>query len=387
MKAGLYTYAWDLEAIGYNTAVGQIAEAGFTAVNLATAYHAGKFILPRNPQRKVYFSEDGSLYFMPDLSRYGKIKPRVNSMVSAEGDPVGRLSAAASKYGLEYVAWTVCLHNTWIGERHPDVTMHNAFGDPQLHSLSPAHPDVRAYLVALVGDLVRRYDVSAIELESPGYMGFAHGFHHEIYGVKLDAVQQRLLGISFNPVEIAGATAEGIDAANLRLRVASLIDDSWNRGRPVEIDGAPSQPVQDLLADEEFIAYEAWLNRQVVSLAEEVRAAIRAASSSTRIRHFAAMAAGEQPDVQDPLLATGDDILLGYAATPADAEAKVAAFAGAEKPLWGMLRSIAPDFPEPEGLEEIISNWKRSGVEGLDIYNFGLMSQPNFDAVARALNG
>jgi len=387
MKAGLYTYAWDLEAIGYNTAVGQIAEAGFTAVNLATAYHAGKFILPRNPQRKVYFSEDGSLYFMPDLSRYGKIKPRVNSMVSAEGDPVGRLSAAVSKYGLEYVAWTVCLHNTWIGERHPDVTMHNAFGDPQLHSLSPAHPDVRAYLVALVGDLVRRYDVSAIELESPGYMGFAHGFHHEIYGVKLDAVQQRLLGISFNPVEIAGATAEGIDAANLRLRVASLIDDSWNRGRPVEIDGAPSQPVQDLLADEEFIAYEAWLNRQVVSLAEEVRAAIRAASSSTRIRHFAAMAAGEQPDVQDPLLATGDDILLGYAATPADAEAKVAAFAGAEKPLWGMLRSIAPDFPEPEGLEEIISTWKRSGVEGLDIYNFGLMSQPNFDAVARALNG
>ena len=387
MKAGLYTYAWDLEAIGYNTAVGQIAEAGFTAVNLATAYHAGKFILPRNPQRKVYFSEDGSLYFMPDLSRYGKIKPRVNSMVSAEGDPVGRLSAAASKYGLEYVAWTVCLHNTWIGERHPDVTMHNAFGDPQLHSLSPAHPDVRAYLVALVGDLVRRYDVSAIELESPGYMGFAHGFHHEIYGVKLDAVQQRLLGISFNPVEIAGATAEGIDAANLRLRVASLIDDSWNRGRPVEIDGAPSQPVQDLLADEEFIAYEAWLNRQVVSLAEEVRAAIRAASSSTWIRHFAAMAAGEQPDVQDPLLATGDDILLGYAATPADAEAKVAAFTGAEKPLWGMLRSIAPDFPEPEGLEEIISTWKRSGVEGLDIYNFGLMSQPNFDAVARALNG
>ena len=68
MKAGLYTYAWDLEAAGYDVAVAQIAGAGFTAVNLATAYHAGKFILPRNPKAKVYFAEDGSLFFMPDLT-------------------------------------------------------------------------------------------------------------------------------------------------------------------------------------------------------------------------------------------------------------------------------------------------------------------------------
>ncbi len=37
MDAGLYTYAWDLDAEGYDRAVGRIAEAGFTAVNLATS--------------------------------------------------------------------------------------------------------------------------------------------------------------------------------------------------------------------------------------------------------------------------------------------------------------------------------------------------------------
>lgn len=386
MKAGLYTYAWDLEAEGYDAAVGQIAEAGFTAVNLATAYHAGKFMLPRNPKTKVYFAEDGSLYFMPDLTKYGRIKPRVNSFVSAEGDPVSRLTAETKKRGLEYVAWTVCLHNSWIGERHPEVTMHTAFGDPQIHSLSPAHPDARAYLVAMIGDFAHRYDVAAIELESPGYMGFAHGYHHEIFGVEVDTVQQRLLGVSFNPVEIAGATAEGIDAARVRVRVAGLLDDAWNRGKPVEIEGAPSPAVQDLLADGEFIAYEAWLQKQAISLAGEVSTAIRSANSATSIRHFAAMAAGEQPNLDDPLLATGDEILSGYAATPAEALDRARAFAGADKPVWGMLRAIAPDFPQPEGLEEIIATWKSTGVEGIDIYNFGLMSQPNFDAVARALN-
>ena len=323
---------------------------------------------------------------MPDLTKYGRIKPRVNSFVSAEGDPVGRLTAETTKRGLEYVAWTVCLHNSWIGERYPDVTMHNAFGDPQIHSLSPANPDARAYLIAMVSDFAHRYDVAAIELESPGYMEFTHGYHHEIFGVELDAVQRRLLGVSFNPVEIGGATAAGIDAEHIRIRVAGLLDDAWNRRRQVEIDGAPAPAVADLLADGEFIAYEAWLQEQAISLAEEVSAAIRAANSTTRIRHFAAMAAGQSAKLDDPLLATGDEILSGYAATPSEVIERAAAFAGAGKPVWGMLRAIAPDFPQPEGLAEIIAAWKSTGVAGIDVYNFGLMTQPNFDAVAHALN-
>jgi hypothetical protein len=378
MKAGLYTYAWDLEAFGYDNAVGQIAEAGFTAVNLATSYHAGKFILPRNPRHRIYFSEDGSIYFNPDLTRYGRIKPRVNTLVSAGRDPVACLTEETAKRELEYVAWTVCLHNSWLGERHPDVTMHTAFGDPQWHSLSPAHPDVREYLIAMVTDFAGKYDVAAIELESPGYMGFAHGFHHEIFGVEPDELQQRLLGISFNPVEIEGATRDGIDAEVVRGRVAALLDGIWNRG-------TPSSAAEDLLSDAEVIAYLDWLRDQAASLAEELAAAIRDVNDRVRIRHFAAMGAGESVNLDDPLLATADEILSGYAANPDEVQKRIAAFSGAGKPWWGMLRAISPDFPTPDGLEEIIAAWKTSGAEGIDVYNFGLLTQPNFDAVARAL--
>jgi hypothetical protein len=378
MKAGLYTYAWDLEAVGYDKAVGEIADAGFTAVNLATSYHAGKFILPRNPRRKVYFSEDGSLYFNPDLTRYERIQPRVNTLVSAEGDPVGRLTTQTQKRGLDYVAWTVCLHNSWIGERHPDVTMHTAFGDPQWHSLSPAHPDVRAYVLAMVGDFASKYDVAAIELESPGYMGFAHGYHHEIFGVDIDEHVGKLLGISFNPVEISGATEAGIDAGSVRQRIAALIDDIWNRG-------TPSTQADNLLADPDVIAYTDWLRSQSTSLAEELTATIRAANPKTRVRHFAAMASDEAVDVADPVLATADELLSGYAANPDEVAQRIAAFAATDKPWWGMLRAIAPDFPTPDGLTDVISAWRASNVEGIDVYNYGLMTQPNFDTLAKAL--
>jgi hypothetical protein len=384
MKAGVFTYAWDLEAEGYDAAVGRIAEAGFTAVNLATSYHAGKFLLPKNPRRRVYFAEDGALYFRPDLSKYGRIQPRIHSLAAEGDDPVRKLLAVTEPHGLEYVAWTVCLHNSWLGERYPDATMHTAFGDPLIHSLSPAHPDVRAYMVTMLGDLVSRYDVAAVQLESPGYMGFMHGYHHEIIGADLDTVQQRLLGISFNPVELEGAREAGIDAERLRARVAALLDACWNRGVPVMDGDGPSAEVQAFFDDAEFAAYTAWQNEQVVSLASEIRDAIKAANPKTEIRHFAALDGGEAGDA---LIDTGDGILTGYAFSEEDARRRAEAFRSYGKPVYGMIRAIAPDMTDPAVVAPRVSAWRESGVDGVDVYNYGLMPGVMWDAVAAALRG
>jgi len=385
MEAGLYTYAWDLEAEGYDRAVGRIAEAGFTAVNLATSYHAGKFILPHNPRRKVYFAEDGALYFQPDLSKYGRLQPRVSAFVSADGSPVTRLQESALRHGLTCVAWTVCLHNSWLGERYPDTAMHTAFGDPLIHSLSPAHPDVREYLLAMIEDLVSRHDVAAIELESPGYMGFTHGYHHEIFGVEIDPIQEELLGISFNPVEIAGATDAGIDAEGLRGRIAALIDACWNRGVALQVDGRPTAGVRALFDDAEFVAYRAWLHEQVVSLSGEIREVVKQTSPSTQIRHFAAMAAGDNMGIDTDLLNTGDAVLAGYAATPEDVATRMAALTAVDRPMWGMIRAIAPEVVDPEAIAPLVEAWRAAGVAGIDVYNYGLMPERTFAALGNAL--
>ncbi len=385
MKAGLYTYAWDLEAEGYDRAVGRIAEAGFTAVNLATSYHAGKFILPHNPRRKVWFAEDGALYFQPDLTKYGRIQPRVSSFASANGSPVGRLQESAARHGVSYVAWTVCLHNSWLGERYLDTTMHTAFGDPLIHSLSPAHPDVREYLLAMIEDLVSRHEVAAIELESPGYMSFTHGYHHEIFGVEIDPVQEALLGISFNPVEIAGATDAGIDAEGLCARLASLIDACWNDGVALEVEGEPSAESQALLDDADLGAYRAWLNDQVVSLGNEVRDVVRQTSPATEIRHFAAMAAGDTIGIDRDLLNTGDAVLAGYAVTPDEVARRMAALDGVDQPIWGMIRAIAPEVVEPAAIAPLVEAWMAAGVAGINVYNYGLLPERTFVALGEAL--
>lgn len=380
MRDGLFTYAWDLEDEGYDVAIGKIAEAGFATVNLATSYHAGKFLLPHNPRRRVYFPEDGALYFKPDLSRYGRIQPRIHSLAERDQDPVTKLLEAIRPHGLTYTAWTVCLHNTWLGERYPDTTLHTAFGDPLIHSLSPAHPDVRAYLVSMIGDLISRHDVAAIQLESPGYMGFLHGYHHEIIGAELDTVQQQLLGISFNPVEVEGACKAGIDAEGVRARVAGLLDACWNAGVPVMEGEKPASGARDLFDDADYLAYRAWQTDQVIALAEEIRSAVKANNPNTQVLHFAAL---DGSDADSRLIATSDGVLAGYASSDEDARERATRAAAFGKPVRGAIRAIAPDTVDPTVIAPRFAAWEDAGVTGVDVYNYGLMPGGMWDAVAR----
>ena len=382
MHAGMFMYAWDLEAEGYDKVVGELADNGVTHVNLATAYHAGKFLLPHNPKHRTFFPEDGSIYFRPDLARYGRIKPRVNSLVTHTGDPVSRLLEVAATHALGYVAWVVVMHNSWLGAHYPDATMHTAFGDPVIHSLNPAHPDVREYVLAMVGDLVSKYEVEAIELESPGYLPYSHGWHHEINGVALDPERERLLSISFSPQELAAAGEAGIDATRLRDAVAELLDRSWNEGFALSGEDGQHREAEALLSDPDLAAYQRWQDEQVVSLSRAIRETVKAANPNTEIRHFAALdgaAAGTT------LLETGDGILGGYASSDADATARVDAVRPFGKRVYGMLRGLPPDTTEAGQISSRIEAWRSAGVDGIDCYNYGFMPRCNLQELYRAL--
>ena len=63
----VWAYPWDLHDIGLDRALGLLADQGVTMVSLATSYHAGRFLQPGNPKRRVYFPEDGTVYYQPDL--------------------------------------------------------------------------------------------------------------------------------------------------------------------------------------------------------------------------------------------------------------------------------------------------------------------------------
>ncbi len=378
----MFAYPWDFEAEGYDRVVGEMAGHGVTHVDMATAYHAGKFLLPHNPRHRTYFTEDGAIYFRPDLARYGRIRPRVSRLVDGSGDPVSRLLDAARSHGVGYVAWTVLMHNTWIGTQFPEVTVHTAFGDPVLHSLNPAHPDVREYVVALVSDLVAGREVEAVLIEAPGYLGYTHGWHHEINGVALDAIQEELLSISFSSQEVEAVTATGIDVIRVRDAVASLLDRSWNEGFPLGDPGGTHPEAEALLADPDLRAYRGWQRDQVVSLARELRDAVKTLSPDTEIWHMAAL----DGSVADPaLLDTADRILAGYATSDDDAIAKATALRPLGRKIHGMVRGLPPDTVAPGDLTGRLAAWKTAGVAGVDCYNYGFMTRRNLEEWYTAL--
>lgn len=381
MEHGIFTYPWDLADHGYDAALGEIAHAGFTNINLAVQYHNGKFLLPRNPKRRVYYAEDGAISYRPDLSRYGEMKPRLHSLVTEDSSPADEVSKRVGKHGLKLVAWTVCLHNRWLGEQFPEAVQHTVFADPLYNTLSPAHPLVREYIIAQVTDLASRYDLHAIMLESPGYMSFVHGEHHEIIGTELDAVQRDILNLSFSDYEVQQATAEGIPAEMLRGLSAAVMDVSFNQGvRLANEDGTPRQVVKSLI-NGGLPQYMVWLKQQELSLANEIREAVTAVNPDTEIWHFAKLD-GSPGDAA--LIATGDGTLAGYAQSDDDAANRAHDAAQLGRPVRGAIRAIAPDTVDPGEIAPRLAAWEKAGVTGVDVYNFGLMNGVIWNAVREA---
>ena len=171
----IYAYAWDLAETGVGQAARRFSDLGLNTVTIAGSYHAGKFLRPHGKAGKVYFPEDGTVYFKADPRRYGQIKPIDNSML-AERDVFAELAA---EKGIATNAWLVLLHNTLLGQQHPEATVANAFGDRYVYSLCPSHPEARAYAVGLAKDVTSSYPVIGVSIESPGFAPYAHGFHHE----------------------------------------------------------------------------------------------------------------------------------------------------------------------------------------------------------------
>src|SRR3712207_2142125 len=109
---GLYAYAWDLVDEGLTEMAARVRDAGLNTVTLAAAYHAGKFLRPHGPKGKVYFPEDGTVYFRARSEHYGRVKPLLSSIAECE-DPFAALARAAPDLGR--VAWVVACHNTRLG--------------------------------------------------------------------------------------------------------------------------------------------------------------------------------------------------------------------------------------------------------------------------------
>jgi hypothetical protein len=387
----LYTYAWDLADEGLEVVLGRVRETGLNTVTLAASYHAGKFLRPHGRGGRMVFLRDGSVYFPARRERYGRIQPLIHPMVE-EFDAFTELERAAPE--LDRVAWVVCLHNTPLGERHPEYTCRNAFGDPFVYSLCPAHPEVRAYVVNLCCDLATRHDLKGLALETPGWLPYDHGFHHEFAMVPLDPWAKILLGLDFADATRRAAAAAGIDAERLQARARELLERWFAADFVVPEAMAREWWLADVVADPEWAAFLHWRCQAVAELVAQVRAALPKDTQLAVIPTVQRPSAAAWMEGSDlGLLAKVADVIEFPAYHPSAEEALIDAWdvrrrVGEGAPLHAILRPTHPDLGGGRETALVLRRLvDEARISGVAFYNYGHMRLAGLAHARDALAG
>jgi hypothetical protein len=384
----IYTYPWDLAETGVGPALGRFLALGLDTVTIAGSYHAGKFLRPHGKAGKVYFPEDGTVYFKPNPRRYGAIKPITHSMVSSGQDIVGEL---ARQDRLATNVWLVLLHNTRLGAANIDSTVANAFGDRYVYSLCPSAPEARAYAIGLARDVTDSYPVSGVSLETPGFLPYAHGFHHEFALNRPNRWLDSQLGLCFCPHCIAGAKRAGIGVEALRLLVTADIESYLASDVDFPADMAEAFWTADARSDGELRALLDWRCAVVASLVREIRDRVRNDATVAVIPSVARPTSGAWFEGSDlKALAEAAGVIEACFYEPG-AQRIAADFFDVRRRLRGSgrLRGIVrPAFPDLASKGEFLAAMRALGAGGLRetaFYNWGHLRDANIDWIADGL--
>ena len=390
MHLSMWTYPWDIQDQGIDGTFADLRDrAGLNTVSLASSYHAGHFFQPRSPRGKVRFPEDGTIYFTPTDSLWEgrEIRPLVARNLHERGDMLQALVEARENNGMKVSCWTVCLHNTRLGQLHPEHVTRNAFGNANHYNLCPSSPSARDYVVTLVRDVTMRYQPDMLELESVNFMGFAHEFHHEKDGVGLTEEDDFLLSLCFCEHCMARGRCAGVPMEEVRAIVARLLVETCEREIPER--QFPSFPGAGFDAFEALPAlrrYLEWRAEPVTSLIAEIKAASDPATQIVVI------------DLKDGWLGGIDFEAVGkvcdgfllccYSMAPEQVRSLIVAsrgLLGTDKYLGAGYRLFYPEMPGPDAFADRVRAAMDAGADGLHFYNYGLVPQRRLEWVRRAM--
>jgi hypothetical protein len=391
-RSSLFVFPSDLVEEGVDEVLARVRERGVDAVTVAVAYHQARDLMPRAKAGRVVHRRDGVfLPLPPDLWRDVRLRPPGQPAV--EQAAVARLRERAGAGGVQ--AWTVFLHNTSLGEAHPDICAETCFGDRLLADLCPAHPDVAAYAVALARTAAA---VGPVVAEALSYGTFDHGHHHERAFVPLGAGERLLMGLCFCVHCREAARKAGVDADGLRDAVAAHLDRALSGESPATPDdlpalrGAVGEELDGFLAVRQGVVTR--LTRQVADAVHadggelvylDLTGALLGFGSGVP-RGPAAAEQGWRLGVDVPALAAVAD---GYACLAyvrdvdrlgVDVGSVVKAVDG-RCPVRVVLRPGHPDTDDAAHLAGKVAACASLGAAAVDFYNYGMYPWPVLDRI------
>ncbi|WP_405088938.1 hypothetical protein [Microbispora sp. NBC_01389] len=392
MDSALYVFVEDLRAEGVRGLLDRASTYGVRGVAVAAAYHQARDVTPHGATR-LTLRGDG-VHFPPPEDLFGGLRLAPPVQPGAEDRPVEELRAACAERGMRLHGWTVFLRNAAIGLACPDVTVENCFGDRGAPAdLCPAHPDVRAYAVALAR-AVARQGVDTVVAEALHFAPFGY----ERCSVPLGPMDAFLFGLCFCPHCMSRAADLGVNAETARQECARIVGGVLDGDSPAE--GEVTRAALTAYAGPEAVAYARARSESVTSLVGEVAAAVAAEGARLTFTDAtgaakgyahglpsAGLAAHDSWQLGIDLVALGDIVpsfaVLGYARDPARIADDVAAYRrsiGKNPELRVVLRPGAPDTDSADRLAAKVRAARTAGAGAADFHAYGLAS---FDALAR----
>lgn len=387
-QLSVWTYPWDVAEQGVPAILDEVRGLGLNTISLATSYHAGRFVQPRGKRRKTYFPEDGTVYFRPapDLWADAVIQPKIATQQEEDGDMLRALVDARRQTGVRTSCWAVCLHNTRLGMLHPGHVARNAFGDPSFFSLCPSSPEARRYARTLVKDISQNYRPDMIELETPSFMGFTHGYHHEKDGVGLTPEEDFFLSLCFCDHCVKRASADGVNAEAARRWVAERIVEALDRERPERtFESFPEKGIDAFSEIAALHAFLLWRETVVTSLVAEIRGEAQPDTKVVTVSDASTWYAGlDLPRVAEAC----NGLLLCLYGASVETVAGIADMRttiGPDKFLGAGFRLFHPELSGPDELAEVSRTAIAAGADGLNYYNYGLVPAKRLQWIATAL--
>ncbi len=382
----LYCYLWDALDHGLDSFARLAQSLGLTHISVAASYHGGKALLPHNSGQHVYFIEDGAVYFRPAARFFSgtRMRPLVSRLVRKR-DVFRDLVEKCLARGVKTTAWTVALHNTYLGTSYPEFASENAFGNRYLHALCPSQSQVIAYLRSLARNLAA-YDIDAVEFETFEHIPFRHYGFLEKEGIAVTPMACLLLSLCFCSACRAKAKNRAIAVRPLQKAVTRWLQEYFagkNRSvAPVEEQAQNLSGLDDYLQMRFDVLTDAF--QQISGLLHE------------HGKRVIFLSIGQERD-RDYL--TGVDLrqiaqhadaieTLFYARRSEDA----APFMKSMQKAMAMDRKISfairPGYPDAASAADVATLTRsvvRAGAAGVSYYNFGLLESYRMPWIREAI--
>jgi len=393
-QRGYFVYPWTLDEAGADETVGRYGgQLGANALYVGCSYHSGRFFQPQSTNR-VWTRHRSGLSFFPDPGLYpDELRPIVDQ--GAQAGQHERIREACDKHGVAYHSWAVGLHNSTLGGQHPELTVTNAFGNAYDFALCPSQPVVRQYLSGLVRNIAGSLKPASILLETPGFLGFVHGHHHELVLSQLGPVGEYLLSLCFCSGCKTRAAAAGIDAEALERKVRDKIAYLTEHERGgIPHDFTHGELASLLIEEPELYAYTAMRIAAVTELVKE----LHSITSAQGIRLLAVPSVFTRPGSKAWMEGTGlkqldafvdGFMLLSYFPNAAWVKADIEwlRLFATRSDLYSAFNAGGSDAPDEATLASCVAEARRKEAKGVFFYNASLLSNTRLEWTGRIMRG